>query len=177
MKIVLDNIRSAWNVGAIIRTADAVNAEVILIGYTPKPVGNTLKLIKKTAIGAENNVKWYHFNTWSEVLANFSDGLHLGIEIDEKSVLIYDFLKERSLQTNQKSKNLELQKEVFIWFGNEIHGLSKETMENLDKTLHLPMLGQKESLNVASTVCTVSYLFLGENYKNPQNTSYSDPLE
>ncbi len=164
MKIVLDNVRSAWNVGAIMRTADAVNAEVILIGYTPRPEGNTLRLIKKTAIGAENTVNWYHFNTWSEVLANFPESLHLGIEIDQKSILIYDFLKSRHQQKIKNPNNPELQKEVFIWFGNEIHGLSQEAIKNLDQILHLPMLGKKESLNVASTVCTVSYLFLGENY-------------
>jgi tRNA G18 (ribose-2'-O)-methylase SpoU len=53
MTFVLENIRSAWNVGAIFRTADALGASIILIGYTAKPVGLALKLVKKTAIGAE----------------------------------------------------------------------------------------------------------------------------
>ena len=53
MTIVLWNIRSAWNVGSILRSCDAIGADLILVGYTPIPEGSTLKAVIKTAIGAE----------------------------------------------------------------------------------------------------------------------------
>ena len=151
MYFVLDNIRSAWNVGAILRTADALSAKVILIGYTPKPTGETLKLIKKTAIGAENTVDWEHFDHWREVLQKYPKSYknqHFAIEISDKSQDIFNFLN-----------NFENKEEVFLWFGNELAGVNREAINELDAEIHLPMLGMKESLNVASTVCTVGYLF------------------
>lgn len=158
MYFVLDNIRSAWNVGAIFRTADALGAKIILIGYTPKPVGNTLKLVKKTAIGAENTVSWQHFDHWRDVLQNFPNSQknrHFAVEISKKSQDIFNFLSH--FQTN-----LQKDSEIFLWFGNELAGVNREAINELEAEIHLPMLGLKESLNVASTVCTVGYLFYGQ---------------
>ena len=148
MTFVLENVRSAWNVGAIFRTADAIGAKIILIGYTPKPIGPSLKLVKKTAIGAEETVFWEHFEHSSEVFEN-KKGLHIAIEISSKSKNIFNYLKN-------KPKSEE---EVFIWFGNEIHGVSSEALAGCKHELHLPMKGMKESLNVANCATTVGYLF------------------
>ena len=149
MKFVLNNIRSAWNVGAIMRTADATDSEVIMIGYTPKPTGNTLKMIAKTAIGAENTVPWEHYDHWTEALEAYAGSLQLGIEISDQSQSIYDYLPKNDWELDN----------TILWFGNEISGLEKDLCERLDAELHLPMLGMKESINVASTVCTTAYLF------------------
>ena len=113
---------------------------------------NNLKLINKTAIGAENTVKWEHFEHYREVFEKYSKSNynHVGIEISDTSKDIFDFLKAHNLKS----------KENVIWFGNEIHGLDKDLLQTLNNEVHLPMKGLKESLNVANTVCTVGYLFL-----------------
>jgi 23S rRNA (guanosine2251-2'-O)-methyltransferase len=154
MYIVLDNIRSAWNVGSVIRTCDAIGAELILIGYTPQPVGGTLNMIKKTSIGAENTVKWQSFASSAEVISRYQpEGgwCHLGIEINDKSRNIYEFMKSQQAASLNKDR-------VLLWLGNEIHGLSDDTLGKMDYILHLPMRGSKESLNVSSCMCAVAYL-------------------
>ncbi len=184
MTIVLVNVRSAWNVGSIMRTCDALGASLVLVGYTPKPVGASLKLIQKTAIGAEKTVVWQHFNHWSEVLTKLATNyLHIAIEISSTSQDLFWFfqawkqlVKERSnleleLQDNPLFQRLSWEKldilktvnldQICLWFGNEIHGLEPSLCRQLDFELHLPMKGIKESLNVANAVCAVGYLFLG----------------
>ncbi len=179
MKIVLNNIRSGWNVGAIMRTCDAIGADLVLVGYTPRPVGSTLKIIQKTAIGAEKTVSWNHFTCWQEVLENFQNYTQIGIEISKSSQNIFNFLKLSKIYTTEKkgfNQDYQLQSnfstkgttkihtiyldKTLLWFGNEIHGLEPSLCKQLDFELHLPMYGSKESLNVASTVCAVGYLLL-----------------
>lgn len=146
--IVLDNVRSAWNVGSIMRTCDALGMDLILVGYTPLPVGKSLAVIKKTAIGAEETVKWSNFSHFQEVLENYPKANHFAIEINQSSQNIFNF--------GQQIKSLE--GEIMLWFGNEIHGLPDEFCSTAKAVLHLPMNGTKESLNVSSTVCAVGYL-------------------
>jgi 23S rRNA (guanosine2251-2'-O)-methyltransferase len=150
---VLNNIRSAWNVGAILRTADALGADVVLIGYTPQPAGSTLKLIKKTAIGAEETVSWRHFDTAQRAVTTLraeEKTLHLAIEISAQSSSIFEYLTITDLSPFGR---------IYLWLGNEISGIERDVIDQLDGELHLPMKGMKESLNVASTACTVGYLF------------------
>jgi len=192
MTIVLVNVRSAWNVGSIMRTCDALGAQLVLVGYTPRPVGTSLKLVQKTAIGAEKTVTWQHFNHWNEVLVELAtDYLHIAIEISPTSQDLFWFFQvwqklvrstsqfELELQNNLLFNHLSQEKleilkrpklnQICLWFGNEIHGLEPGLCQNLDFELHLPMKGAKESLNVANAVCAVGYLFscfksLGQNY-------------
>ena len=106
--VVLPNIRSSWNVGAIFRTCDALGFEIILTGYTAKPLGKSLELIKKTSIGAEKTVNWQYFEHSTQVLATFPSGKnrkHLGIEINSDSQNIYDFLQNEFLNLEQNKKN------------------------------------------------------------------------
>jgi 23S rRNA (guanosine2251-2'-O)-methyltransferase len=151
MTIVLENVRSAWNVGSVIRSCDALGCKLILVGYTPTPIGSNLKLISKTAIGAEKNIDWSHFDHSQEVFETFGNSLHLAIEISQKSQNIYDFLSTAK-QTYQSEKDF------LVWFGNEIHGVSDLVLERCQKQLHLDMHGKKESLNVSSCMCTIGYL-------------------
>jgi 23S rRNA (guanosine2251-2'-O)-methyltransferase len=162
--IILDNIRSAWNVGAIMRTCDAIGAEIILVGYTPQPTGRTKVLLSKTAIGAENTVNWKHYNHGIEVFETMPKEkyLHLGIEISDTSKLLYDYLAD-------KNNEISLKKDICLWFGNEIHGLSSDVVNMLDSELHLPMKGSKESINVASCVCSIGYLFDMYQYNRVQS--------
>jgi len=153
MTIVLNNVRSAWNVGSVFRTCDAIGADIVLIGYTPQPVGKTEPLVKKTAIGAEKTVKWQHFEHEQEALDALQHRLNIGIEISDRSVSLYQLI------SSQKYTSDEIQ-DACLWFGNEIHGLSPDLCEKLDAEVHLPMKGMKESLNVANTVCAVGYVLM-----------------
>ncbi len=149
MIFVLDNIRSAWNVGSAMRTADALASEVIMVGYTSRPIGKTKDLIKKTAIGAEETVPWHHFESSAEVFEAYPDALFIAIEISESSQSIFEFIK-----TNP----FEIDREIILWFGNEIHGVSEQVMRQCHHVLHLPMKGQKESINVATSIAAAGYL-------------------
>ncbi|MBC7406454.1 MAG: hypothetical protein H7230_03225 [Candidatus Parcubacteria bacterium] len=158
--IVLNNIRSAWNVGAIMRTCDALEMKMILIGYTPKPIGSNLKLITKTAIGAENTVPWEHYDHYQSALQRYSKNCyHYGIEIDVTSVDIVDYLfNQRKLHQLLNQNPIE-KSSIFLWLGNEIHGLEQDLMSQMTANLHLYMQGTKESLNVSNCMTAVSYLF------------------
>lgn len=106
--VVLPNIRSSWNVGAIFRTCDALGFEIILTGYTARPIGKSLELIKKTSIGAEKTVNWQYFEHSTQVLATFGSNnqrKHLGIEINSDSQNIYDFLHNEFPKLGQNKKN------------------------------------------------------------------------
>jgi len=155
MIFVLNNIRSAWNVGSAFRTADCLGASIILVGYTPRPMGANIKLINKTAIGAENYVNWEEFEMANEVFEKFDDFVHLAAEISDNSTDIFDFIADSS---NYILSKIKMKDDVLIWFGNEISGVEPEVLDKCDKTLHLPMWGQKESLNIASSLSAFGYL-------------------
>ena len=155
MIFVLNNIRSAWNVGSAFRTADCLGATIILVGYTPRPVGGNLKLINKTAIGAENYVKWEEFELSTQVFEKYNHPVHLAAEITQSSENIFDFIKNKSDVVLSKIRQDD---EVLIWFGNEISGVEPEVLSKCHKVLHLPMWGQKESLNIASSLAAFGYL-------------------
>jgi 23S rRNA (guanosine2251-2'-O)-methyltransferase len=153
MVIVLDNIRSAFNVGSVMRSCDATACSLITVGYTPRPLGETRMLIKKTAINAEEVVKWEHFDHPTEVFEAFPDKIHIGIELFDDAENVYDFLERCGGELNY---NLD---DIFLWVGNEIHGISPEYQNRFSHTVFLPMEGIKESLNVGSTTTATIYLF------------------
>lgn len=133
---ILHNIRSAHNVGAIFRTADAVKIEKLyLTGYTPTPLTNQ-KEIAKTALGAENYVKWEKYQSISYLLKKLKkqNFTIVAVEQHESSIPYFKFKPKFPL--------------VLI-FGNEVSGLSKKILKKVDFILEIPMLGKKRSLNVA----------------------------
>jgi tRNA G18 (ribose-2'-O)-methylase SpoU len=134
--IVLDNIRSATNVGSFFRTSDAYLVQKIcLTGITAKPPH---KEITKTAIGATNSVAWEYFDSIKECCLKLKDDgfILYGIEQTNQSIDI----KEMSIQKNEK---------VAFIFGNEVMGLSEDVLPLLYKAIELPQHGTKHSLNVA----------------------------
>jgi 23S rRNA (guanosine2251-2'-O)-methyltransferase len=156
MIFALNNIRSAWNVGSAFRTADCLGSDLFLVGYTPRPTAQNLKLISKTAIGAENYVKYESFQNYFEVFEKYPDKLHLAIDITQNSLSLFEFF----LEYKNKIELLPSDESDFVlWFGNEIHGLEKDLMSLCKHTLHLPMYGKKESLNIASSLAATAYLF------------------
>lgn len=131
---VLENIRSAYNVGSIFRTADAFLLEAIYIcGYTAYPPH---KEIKKTALGADETVRWKHFKNVSECLAELKEeGYNLfAVEQAEDSYQLNDFT------TTQK---------LAVIFGNEVTGVEQSTIAQCDGCIEIPQLGMKHSLNVS----------------------------
>ncbi|OGJ02018.1 hypothetical protein A3I95_00355 [Candidatus Nomurabacteria bacterium RIFCSPLOWO2_02_FULL_44_12] len=138
--IILHNIRSVENVGAMFRTADAAGInKIYLTGYTPTPLdrfGRKRKDIAKSALGAEEYVTWeYKKNVLPTISKLKRDGHQIiGIEQDKKFV---DYRKVKL-----KSKN------AFI-VGTEVSGIPKNILKQCHIIAEIPMHGKKESLNVS----------------------------
>ena len=147
--LILPDIRSAMNVGAIFRTADAVRAEKIyLTGYTATPEHPK---VAKTAIGAENSVPWTYNN----------DVLHQIHKLKEVGYQIVS-LEKTSSATEMSQAIFKFPLALVV--GNEISGINREILEESDIVVYLPMLGDKESLNVATATGIALYKLL-ENYQ------------
>ena len=134
--LVLDNVRSAMNVGSFFRTADAFALEKIyLCGITAKPPH---KEINKTAIGATDSMDWEHKSTTKECLEDLKKQGYIltGIEQTDKSEL---------LQNISPSKD----KKYALVFGNEVNGISDDVLDLLDLAVEIPQFGTKHSFNVA----------------------------
>jgi len=138
--LVLHDIRSAQNVGAIFRTADACGiSKIILSGYSPTPIdrfGRKRSDISKSALGAEDSVKWEFSEDILQTVKSLKDeGFQIvSLEQSEKSVDYKD--------VKIKDKN------VFI-VGNEVSGVNPELLEASDIITEIKMKGEKESLNVS----------------------------
>jgi 23S rRNA (guanosine2251-2'-O)-methyltransferase len=139
--VVLENIRSAYNVGSIFRTADAFLLQSIyLCGYTAYPPH---KEIKKTALGAEDSVSWKHFKNTGEAIAEIrSDGFQ--VYAVEQAV---DSWKLGSFETDNDK--------IAVIVGNEVTGVEQSTIALCDGVIEIPQLGMKHSLNVATAAGVV----------------------
>lgn len=151
--LILPDIRSVQNVGAIFRTADAVGVDKIyLTGYTPTPLdrfGKVRKDMAKSALGAEMFVPWEYKKNLSALLKNLKkeNFTIIAIEQDKKSV---DYRKIKT-----KNKN------AFI-LGPEVLGISKNILKMCDIIAEIPMKGKKESLNVSVAAGIVLFSILRE---------------
>lgn len=148
MKILLlDNIRSILNVGALFRTCDGAGFDrIVLTGFTPTP---PRKEITKTAIGAENFVTWEYYKNPADYLRNLREHGYI-IFVLEQTPGSMDFRQIASL----KHEN------ICLILGNEIGGVQKEYIDLADHCIEIPMLGQKQSLNVATAGGICMYQFL-----------------
>ncbi|MCE5311419.1 MAG: TrmH family RNA methyltransferase [Acidobacteriales bacterium] len=143
--VLLDNVRSMYNVGSFFRTADAVAAEVLCLGgITASPPKHA---ITKTALGAEERVRWEHSWDVAGMAARMRErGFELAaVETSLHSVDLFDWTPRFP---------------VCIMFGNEVDGLSPELAELADVHVRIPMLGVKHSLNVATSGGVVLYELL-----------------
>jgi tRNA G18 (ribose-2'-O)-methylase SpoU len=144
--LILPDIRSAINVGAIFRTADAVGiSKIYLTGWTPRPTdkfGRIQKDISKSALGAETWIPWEYKKTLAPLIKRLKkDGYQIiAIEQDKKAV---DYHK------------VKVSKKVAIIMGPEVLGLPKNILNECDIIAEIPMHGKKESLNV-SVACGVA---------------------
>jgi len=133
---VLENIRSAYNVGSVFRTADAFLIEAVYItGYTAKPPH---KEITKTALGAQDSVDWNYFE-------NTKATIELLRENEYKIFAVEQVADSISLE---KLTELEIEKVAFI-FGNEVTGVDQQTISLCDGCIEIPQFGMKHSLNIS----------------------------
>jgi 23S rRNA (guanosine2251-2'-O)-methyltransferase len=142
--LILDNIRSAYNVGAIFRTADGAGVKKIyLCGYSAAPAENTKtyktqaeKMIEKTALGAQNLIAWEKCENLFDLLKKLRE--------DKINII--------ALEQDKKSVELKKYKSNFplaLILGNEVEGIAPEILKKCDAIVSIPMRGQKESLNVS----------------------------
>ncbi|HBH71313.1 MAG: tRNA/rRNA methyltransferase (SpoU) [Parcubacteria group bacterium GW2011_GWC1_42_11] len=152
--VVLDNLRSVYNVGSIFRTANAVGVcKIYLCGTTPTPVdkkGDRRKDFAKVALGAEDTVEWeYVENTLECVLKLKKENYFIvALEQDEKSV-------------DYKNVNVDDKERVAFVVGAEVVGVAKGVLAESDVVAEIPMLGTKESLNVTIAFGVAVYRVLG----------------
>lgn len=154
--LIAHNLRSAHNVGSLLRTADGLGVnEVILSGYTPYPIAvsdhrspheaaKTTARIHKTALGAETSQNWRHS---ANIMIDINDLLKRGftvaaLEQQPDSVKLPDFKPPARLA---------------IVVGREVEGLEPEILERCDPILEIPMFGAKESFNVVQAAAMALY--------------------
>jgi 23S rRNA (guanosine2251-2'-O)-methyltransferase len=154
--VVLHDIRSSLNVGALLRTADGLAIEPVYIsGYSPYPlVENDTRLphiankiagrIHKTALGADKTVNWQHEVDVKKVIKTLRNDGYLIVALEQHPVakLLPDYSPPNK---------------IAIILGNEVKGVGEDVLALVDEVVEIPMLGKKESLNVASAAAIALY--------------------
>jgi tRNA G18 (ribose-2'-O)-methylase SpoU len=140
--LIIDNVRSAHNVGSMFRTSDGAGVlRIVLVGYTPAPIdrfGRAQAEIVKTSLGASAMIPWEQKGNGEEIVTLINELKQEGfvivaLEQTPSSVSLYDF---------------PVPEKVAYIVGNEIDGVSKELLAVCDVVVEIPMAGEKESLNV-----------------------------
>lgn len=138
--LILHNIRSVINVGAIFRTADAIGIDqIFLTGYTPAPIdrfGRERKDFQKSALGAEKKMKWQECESIFDLIEKLKKENFKIIALEQADNSV-DY------------KKIEINYDSAIILGNETDGIEKEVLDLVDIIAELPMVGSKESLNVS----------------------------
>ena len=144
--VVLDDVRSMYNVGSVFRTADAFRVEeVCLCGISAVPPHAE---IHKTALGAEDSVSWTHYDTATEAVEHLrSQGYEvLAVEQVEHSTKLHEFVPQKGCR-------------YAVVLGNEVKGVHQEVVDLCDGCLEIPQFGTKHSMNVSVTAGIIMYHF------------------
>jgi 23S rRNA (guanosine2251-2'-O)-methyltransferase len=132
--VVLENVRSLFNVGAVFRSADGIGASgVILTGFTGKP---PRREISRVALGADENVPWTYYSRGAEAI----------VDLRKHGISVV------ALESTDDSRNFREAKfdfPVAFVAGHEVEGVTPETIVACDFAVHIPMMGTKTSLNVS----------------------------
>ncbi|MEI6296778.1 MAG: TrmH family RNA methyltransferase [bacterium] len=149
--LILDNIRSNFNVGSIFRIADCAGIKkVFLVGVTPSPIdrfGRDNKELKKVSLGGENSVSWEKVSSVSRLIGKLKkDGFEI-VSLEQGANSI-DY------------KKFKIKSPTVIILGNEVNGIPKNILDKSDKTIEIKMEGKKESLNVAVATAVVLFRIL-----------------
>jgi tRNA G18 (ribose-2'-O)-methylase SpoU len=144
--VLIDNVRSLYNVGSAFRTSDgAMIQKLFLCGYTPHPPRHE---IEKTALGATDSVPWEYYK----------DPIEPIIKLKEEGIKIIALE-----HTNESIPYYDLKKSDFpacLVIGNEIKGIQEEILKYTDIAIEIPMYGIKQSLNVAVAYGIALYDFI-----------------
>ncbi len=140
--VVLDNIRSVYNVGSVFRTADAFLVEAICIcGYSPTPEHRQMA---KTALGATDSVDWFQF----------PDATVAVDELKAKGYAVFSIEQAEGSISLEKFDASKFEK-IAVVFGNEVEGVQNEVLKQCDGCIEIPQLGMKHSLNIATAAGVV----------------------
>lgn len=144
--VVLDNVRSQNNIGSVFRTCDAFRIEeIMLCGITATPPNAE---IHKTALGAEDSVKWRYFKETMSVVEMLKQEEYIVFSIEQVE-------NSQSLESIQLNKN----KKYAVILGHEVHGVQQEVVNASDGCIEIPQYGTKHSLNVSVTAAIVIWDF------------------
>jgi tRNA G18 (ribose-2'-O)-methylase SpoU len=155
--LILCDVRSCYNVGSIFRTADAAGStEIVLCGITPHPrlpndtrpekvIENNSKMIHKTALGAEDSVR-YHYHQSPQLAIN-----------KYKSAGYQVVALENKMENTENIFDFKSTHDLVVVVGSETNGLSAEILDLCSNTLEIPMKGIKNSLNVSVAVGIALY--------------------
>lgn len=146
--VILDDVRSLYNVGSVFRTSDAFRIEkIILCGITATP-DNSLVEIHKTALGAEETVEWEYCSDCVSAVKDLKSNGYTAIAVEqvEDSIKLGDFKADRNSS-------------YALVFGNEVKGVNQQVVDNCDISLEIPQYGTKHSLNVSVSAGIVIWEF------------------
>ena len=153
--VVLDDVRSMYNIGSVFRTSDAFRVEAVyLCGITARPPHPE---IHKTALGGEDSVTWRYFATAQEAVEELHrNNYHVfAIEQCEGSTL----LQELKIENSPSSFLLPPSSKYAVVFGNEVKGVHQEVVDQCDGCIEIPQFGTKHSMNVSVTAGIVIWEF------------------
>ena len=145
--VVLDDVRSMYNVGSVFRTGDAFRIEALyLCGISATPPATE---IHKTALGAEDSVEWQHFGSALEAVKRLKENGYvvLAVEQCEGSTKLHEFIPEQD-------------KKYAVVLGNEVKGVHQDVIDACDGCLEIVQLGTKHSMNVSVTAGIIMYRFV-----------------
>ncbi len=152
--LLLHNIRSVYNVGAIFRTADAVGvSKIFLSGYTPAPVdrfNNPRKDFAKSALGSEHSVAWEYVKSPGTLISR--------LKKEEIQIISLE-----QVNNSVDYKKVKLTTKTLVIFGNEVTGVSASMLKESDVIAEIPMRGKKESLNVSVSAGIVLFRWFDRN--------------
>ena len=144
--VVLDDVRSMYNVGSVFRTSDAFRVEKIcLCGITSTPPHPE---IHKTALGAEDSVSWQHYDTALEAVT----------ELQKAGYTVFS-VEQAEGSTSLPSFHAERGRKYAVVMGNEVKGVHQEVIDASDGCLEIPQFGTKHSMNVSVTTGIIIYHF------------------
>ncbi len=135
--LILPDIRSCHNVGAMFRTADAFGiSKIYLVGYTATPPKIQ---IDKVSLGAEKWVPWEKRASLKRMIGG----------LKKKGVLVVGLEKTEESVEIERLKDYKIRQDIALIVGNEVDGITEDILEMCDEVVHIPMYGKKESLNVS----------------------------
>jgi 23S rRNA (guanosine2251-2'-O)-methyltransferase len=149
LEALLDNIRSAWNVGAIFRSADGLGVnKLYLCGITPTPENET---VHKTSLGAEESIPWEYSRNALNTAKKLKDAscILIALEQDPRAMPLTQFPVPNSQPT-------------ILILGNEVTGVDPDVLDLCDHILNIPMRGRKRSLNVEVAFAIAAYILCSQ---------------